>query len=69
MQLSFPSIFTYPSSMIRQQVFTLLEVSFQVAYIHLITNDLSKKRILPTSSYLLKISTTSIKTKDQRKWV
>jgi len=27
--------------MIRQQVFTLLEVSFQVAYIHLITNDLS----------------------------
>lgn len=55
--------------MIRQQVFILLEVSFQVAYIHLIANDLSKKRILPTSSYLLKNSTTSIKTKDQRKWV
>ena len=55
--------------MIRQQVFTLLEVSFQVAYIHLIANDLSKKRILPTSSYLLKNSTTSITTKDQRKWV
>ena len=34
--------------MIRQQVFTLLEVSFQVAYIQLITNDLSKKGILPT---------------------